>query len=273
MPPIYYKYRPINFHTEQLLRNQEIYFSFGHEYNDPFDSKVRIDPSGSVEEVLATLEETPIPEDTKLFLRRKFKNNEINPELHLHSVYEVAKTTIMSSCFSSEPANVLMWSHYADSHKGICIGLANISDEKIPAIKFDLGNAPSNSLTLKDGVFPVFEVKYDRDEITIWKPYHDDITTFIDAHTNKAKYWEYEKEHRIVLAYKEYKTKVLRFDRRFLRELYLGARISVPGKTKVLEIVKDEYLNKNIPVRVFQTKISAKRFELDIEEIDMNNAF
>jgi hypothetical protein len=136
MPPIYYKYRPINFHTEQLLRNQEIYFSFGYEYNDPFDSKVRIDPSASVEEVLATLEETPIPENTKLFLRQKFKNNEIHPELHLHSVYEVAKTTIMSSCFSSEPANVLMWSHYADSHRGICIGLANISDEKVPAIKF-----------------------------------------------------------------------------------------------------------------------------------------
>jgi hypothetical protein len=166
-----------------------------------------------------------------------------------------------------------MWSHYADSHKGICIGLANVSNEEYPAIKFDLGNIPGDPPTLENGVFPAFKVKYDRDEIIVFKPYQDDISTFMDAHTNKAKFWKYEKEHRILLAYKKYKTKVLRFDRRFFRELYLGARISVPDKTRVLEIVEDEYLKKNIPVRVFQTKISTQKFKLDIEEINMNSAF
>lgn len=267
MPPIYYKYRPINEYSEKLLRKQKIFFSFGYEYIDPFDSKVKIDTSGNIEDILNVLESTSLPPDIKDSIRNKILNNEITPEKLLFTAYEVAKKTIMSSCFSSDSLNVLMWSHYADSHKGICLGFANIRNEEYPALKFDLGNVPGDPPTLENGVFPITKVNYDTNEIIRWKPFQNDISVFMDAHTNKAKYWEYEKEHRIILAFKEYGTKILCFDRRFLKEVYLGTRIEKADKLKYIEIIKDEYLKKGLPVRVFQTLLSESRFELEMEEI------
>jgi hypothetical protein len=267
MPEIYYKYRPVNEFLEKLLRQQELYFSFGYEYNDPFDSKVKIEISASKEEILNELESTPLQPDIKEFIRKKILNNKIEPEQYLLAAYETAKRTIMSSCFSTENLNVLMWSHYADSHKGICLGFANVSSEKFPALKFDLGNVPGDPPTLANGVFPIIKVNYDTNEIIRWRPFHNDISIFMDAHTNKAKYWEYEKEHRIILAFKEYRSKILRLDRKFLREVYFGARISKADKEKFINIIKDEYLKDGISVKVFQTLLSEKRFELDTEEV------
>ncbi len=47
MPSIYYKYRKLDQYGESLLRSQQVYFSFGSEYNDPFDSKVVIDTTAN----------------------------------------------------------------------------------------------------------------------------------------------------------------------------------------------------------------------------------
>lgn len=252
-----------------MLNQQEVYFSFGHEYNDPFDSKVRIYFSSSEKDVLNRLETTPLPLETKESIRSSILSKKLKPEQYLWAAYEVAKTTIMSSCFSEDNLNVLMWSHYADSHKGVCLGFANVSKETIPAMKFDLGKVPGDLPTLKNGVFPLTKVNYDTNEIIRWEPFNNDISIFMEAHSNKAEYWQYEKEHRIILPYKEYQTKILRFDKRFLREVYFGAKISEIDKKNYLAIIQDQYIAEGIPVKAFQIKLSELHFDLEFEEISI----
>lgn len=267
MPKIFYKYKPINQFTDRLLNQQEVYFAFGHEYIDPFDSKVRICFSSSEKDILNKLDTTPLPLETKESIRSSILSKKLKPEQYLWAAYKVAKTTIMSSCFSEDNLNVLMWSHYADSHKGICLGFANVSTETVPAMKFDLGEVPGDPPTLKNGVFPLTKVNYDTNEIIIWEPFKNDISIFMEAHTKKAKYWQYEKEHRIILPYKEYQTKILRFDKRFLREIYFGAKVSEIDKAKYLAIIQDQYIAEGIPVKAFQIKLSELHFDLKFEEI------
>ncbi len=67
--------------------------------------------------------------------------------------------------------NVLMWSHYADSHKGFCIGLRNVSSETYPALKFDFGEVAGDPATVENGVLVIRQVEYDRTELIVWKPY------------------------------------------------------------------------------------------------------
>ncbi len=59
-----YKYRQDNDHTLQILKNQELYFSFVIDFNDPFDCRVMVDWNGSDENnwrALAEREYIPEP--------------------------------------------------------------------------------------------------------------------------------------------------------------------------------------------------------------------
>ena len=87
---------------------------------------------------------------------------------HFESI--IADTRIY--CLVPEPDSILMWTHYADSHKGICL-------------EFAVDN-------------PVFQqaapIKYKRN-YPVWAPgIHDDLGDFL---LTKAEDWSYEKEYRI----------------------------------------------------------------------------
>jgi hypothetical protein len=120
---VFYKYRPANEFAIALLEDQEIKFSYADEYNDPFDSKLIINVDSTTDIVLKCLEKTPIPEQNKKHIRERIRSGEITGDEYLRVAYKTAESTIMSTCFSGNSDSLLLWSHYADSHKGICVGI------------------------------------------------------------------------------------------------------------------------------------------------------
>lgn len=82
-----FKYKSFNINILDSLTNNYLYFSSLNELNDPLD--------------------IPLLEMSKLDI---YKNLEINID------------DIKIFCTSFNNNNTLMWSHYTDSHKGICIG-------------------------------------------------------------------------------------------------------------------------------------------------------
>ncbi|EHH0850194.1 DUF2971 domain-containing protein, partial [Vibrio vulnificus] len=84
-----YKYFAYNENSLSSLLNYELWASKPTEFNDPFDS-------------LLTIE---------------FSNNNIT---ELFKNYTQSKAVC---CFSKNMDSILMWSHYADSHKGFCIAI------------------------------------------------------------------------------------------------------------------------------------------------------
>jgi len=191
------------------------------------------------------------------------------------AAYETAKRTIMSSCFSTKSDNLLLWSHYAESHKGICVGIRNCSSTQIPGMKFnirddDLNPGPISSGVYESGVFPVHKVNYSDSGIVEWEVYKNDIQIFMDAHTTKAKCWEYEDEYRLLLPRSAFCSRILNFDPRFLVEIYFGCCIETEFQTKVQEVLKECYLDKGIGVKVFQMISSKKNFALEKIELVIN---
>lgn len=265
---VFYKYRPADKFAIALLEDQEIKFSYAEEYNDPFDSKLIINVDSTTDSVLQCLERSPIPEQNKKHIRERIRRGEITGDEYLQLAYKAAERTIMSSCFSGNPDSLLLWSHYADSHKGICVGIRDCSSTEISAMKFDVeGCCTSPDDPHYSGLFPVYEVNYSDDGIVEWNAFDDDIKIFIDAHRNKAKCWKYEDEYRIIVPKNSFKSQILPFDPRFLVEVYFGCCIDSYFRSKAIEIIKERYMEKGIMVRVFQMVRSKTLFDLEKQEV------
>ena len=127
-----YKYRAFNKYSLQSLINEVVWFSTPASFNDPFDCGIHVDEQKMEESVRAAVEEAyskagkstdQIPpgkleaqeEDKQAF--QKFRS----------SVYDLFQSAgIFSlSCIDND---ILMWSHYADSHRGFCIEYSRTPD-------------------------------------------------------------------------------------------------------------------------------------------------
>lgn len=132
-PTRLYKYRslagPAARWTEAIVRKNELFFATRRHFNDPFDCRPCF-----VTKASATQKQK--------FLRGVLKSGGYPPatthsklakELIDHPAYEDALNDAIQHvedrldnqtgilCLSKQPDNILMWSHYADSHQGICL--------------------------------------------------------------------------------------------------------------------------------------------------------
>ena len=98
------------------------------------------------------------------------------------------------ACFSEDVQSILMWSHYADSHRGF-------------ALEYDFRSTLNEPLP-RVGLYPVIysEERYDASAYLTWalltvmsiKAFNPDISANIKAALYKSKHWEYEKEWRMI---------------------------------------------------------------------------
>src|ERR1700739_1359306 len=137
IPDILYKYRDwTNEYHRELLLNRELYFSSANQFNDPFDAAL---PFKYNESQLT---------DDNIFLKHiqllKFQQpGKTDGEYHSIAyeqqrkgllkdyVYRESLTDITIEninkkfgivSLTGESNNFLMWSHYSNSHSGLCIG-------------------------------------------------------------------------------------------------------------------------------------------------------
>lgn len=167
--------------------------------------------------------------------------------------------------------SILMWSHYADNHKGVCVEL-NMAHAVI-----DLGNKTYGNIIHNLGL----DVHY---KDLIGKPdYFKDNINYLEYQiTTKGKDWEYEQERRLYIIdpspqhmafpfkpdkNKTYDWKILRVYPRLRGEsfeaVYLGAKMSDEDKQKIIHAAKK--INKNI--KIYQMNINPAAFKLDAAEV------
>jgi Protein of unknown function (DUF2971) len=150
-------------------------------------------------------------------------------------------------CFSEDKSDVLQWSHYADRHKGICLGFdVSGGQEKFGRVTYVIDRLP-------------FPEKLDVD--FSWK-----------LLTTKSKDWGYEKEWRVFLELKdsvwnEDAGRMLYFadfgPELVLQEIIFGAA----SKTPVSDVLQ---AMGGYPetVRVSRMRLSCDRFELQEYPVD-----
>ena len=196
VPAMLYKYRPFNERTLKSLADNTLWFPSPDTFNDPFDGFVAVPKKRQYEAFKTRLGQNQ-------YVGNPFGDCEITTAL-LDIVKSDGTATAISAsslpefkaedelekrtksrgvfCASAADDNILMWSHYAAEHRGLCIGY-EIDYEK---------------LTFAD----VFEVKYlESDDRDVLEP--DDLvdagTAIRKLLTIKSHHWGYEKEWRLVL--------------------------------------------------------------------------
>jgi hypothetical protein len=129
MPSFLYRYRPFSpDRLKQIIIESRLYFTPPKDFNDPFDCKPFMNLAGPQSELDEFFTHQAIakyegnPSDI-----RRLVQSECGPHVNLSKKVEAVsnlwhETFTMGICCFSEPKdNILMWSHYADCHRGVCL--------------------------------------------------------------------------------------------------------------------------------------------------------
>ncbi len=273
VPQILYKYRSwSDVYHKRLLTNCELYFPSPLKFNDPFDSCVALTPYGSKSDILLLGIELlrtqnpgmPYKEALKrakiVNKEQNYRNEEMIKEQHrqmLESNYGVCSLT-------SDFDNLVMWSHYSNSHEGFCIGLD--VDLLVHDIYRQIPDySPDKLFLLCD------EVIYYTDYPELWyklAPKNNDTRTIDEIYREalqplfaKSKQWEYEKEWRLITFQRNDLT--LTFFTPAIKSIYLGCKMIAKHRAEILTIIEHRYPG----LQVYQMKMKAKEFGLDYEQI------
>ena len=159
---------------------------------------------------------------------------------------EKMKNLFLVGCLCTSYKNRLMWSHYADSHKGFCIeyDFSEPEDEvlsKIPLPVFYSENRP---------LVP-WKAAIDNSVENMEESYAEIMMGLL----TKDKEWEYENEWRILIGTTE--DSELAMPK--VSCIYLGASIEKENRDKIVAIAKKQ----NIPVK--QMKVDRGAYDLHAE--------
>jgi len=250
-PEILYKYRSLsgdNFgFTRDIFLKNELYFPHPDEINDPFDCKIppsfkKISKKLLIDKI-TEIESKPDKFKFDPFVIELAKNGVISNNLEtitetLQSKYNekhLQNVGILS--LSEEKFDIRMWSHYSNSHKGICIGFNWI---KLYVI-FNGTHLHADNVK-----YPKFN------QYPVWNPFIDDPQEEINKlYFTKSLDWSYEKEWRIV--FPEKGGTAQNFNPNAIVSVHLGCHINKEHKEnvinwclqrkqkpKIYEITKDE---------------------------------
>ncbi|RHX83575.1 DUF2971 domain-containing protein [Leptospira stimsonii] len=121
-----FKYRGINEFSFKLILDNEFYFAKPSEFNDPFDSRTKTIYQGTFDDWYNWLRYTVGEEEAKAEkLAKEFEHKYIDDSMLGDAKKDDNRNRIL--CLSKTPSNILMWAHYADQHKGFCLGFESIA--------------------------------------------------------------------------------------------------------------------------------------------------
>lgn len=232
MPKSLFRFRSCDDMHIDAFENDSIYAVTADSFNDPYDTLQRYDMDGIRQYVnrvmsIEGLEQLKaffaqgydFADEVKMMLPEKVWENlksglQTTKDLSsLKDRIEASKEQVLLSisvlfpilssfgkrfstiaCFSEDVKSILMWSHYADSHKGF-------------ALEYDFRHMMTKPLE-RGMLYPVVysDERYDASVYITWQFMHvlgfhsknPDITAFSKIAVHKSKVWEYEREWRII---------------------------------------------------------------------------
>lgn len=183
--------------------------------------------------------------------------------------------------FSEDPCDSLMWSHYADEHRGFCVEY-NINlieqDNFILNHLFPVVYSPKRRIkkNIAEVAQELKQLSRDREDNN--EPdFNENLDDCMALFLSKGEMWAYEREWRIVFTQEqvydidddELNRNIISFD--YATGIYLGYRIERTIEENILEIV--QRINKkrkdsHLPyVKVYKMKMKPDSYELDISDI------
>ena len=286
--PFFYQYRPINDRLIENLSNHQIFFNDPRKFNDPFDSQYNIYLEGERTQFLSFFDSygyihikfrnlcNDEEEDDGLaepdfvigpneLLTDSFKNGKVQQDGNLirsTPLWEeqIDEIKLPTACFSTDCGNILMWSHYANYHKGVCLIYKSEGDdyriklgtryEKFQIVKYN-ENVPESVNFLNA----------------------DEKKKIIDFVLTKSPCWCYEKEYRIILSDAKDKYKIEKYEKKYLAGIIFGLKVNYCDAHRVYKTIVENY---GIDFKFFKTvqevvnekdKEDVKKYAIQVNEI------
>lgn len=259
-PAHFYRYRSLRDkdaeYVERTICHSELYFPKPSSFNDPFDCRPSFSFEASIEEI-TSYKQRLIKKDHPNLNReqrrkgagselRDWERNARNPEIlkrfrELHTERITEQIGVL--CLSEVKDDILMWSHYGDSHRGVCLEF--------------------------DGHFKFFanaqEVKYPsiRPRINPFRQTPDQMMEI--ALLTKAEHWTYEQEWRLIQYTKG--PGVYAFPSAALTAVIVGAQIAPRDEEKIVGWAK----RRANPIKLYRTSPCDTTFSLKIEELHIDH--
>lgn len=221
-PKSLFKFTKISEYTYSSLINKATFFSKAIDLNDPFEFDIDFDSNPSeYEKAILGITDSEEGEKLKEFL----------DETKAQLTNMLDRNRILS--LSSSPYELLMWSHYADEHKGICIEY----DRENCDLLMDKEHCqkviyPNINEKTKIKLLPlIFENNEQRDF----------LNTIIFA--RKASSWKYENEWRVVLEDTKKTNVQLLLNSIQIKSITFGLRTASHHKQAIYNMIKKIYDN------------------------------
>ncbi len=255
VPQPLYKYRQWNElcvdqqYQKKILTENEVYLSSANQFNDPFDAAIpfRFKPEqmtpvnifSKLHQIGRSLE----PKISEEELLQKCYNQQYSGHFENGSYWRAsyeedikAYNTFGILSLTSKMNNLLMWSHYANSHRGFCVGLD----------KYKLREALEGTL---EPINYSEEVPY----IDLFKNDQEDRTNLL---LTKSSEWKYEDEYRLIKSFSSRTAYKLPNDA--ILEIYLGLKMPEVEREEIVKLAKVKFPK----AKLFQSTVLLERFEL-----------
>lgn len=242
-PRILYKFRSPDEFTKKLIQNSAIYHSSPLNFNDPFDCQLTIDTTNTFAELVDFITRNN-PGFKLKEARAQAKSWQQHPVEFRRFINAAARTAFSRhgvSSYALNPDSLLMWSHYANSHRGVCL-------------KFDV---------LEDvrPFSPLFPVQYEETYPVLNHIRTNNGAVVTRLLTTKGKQWEYEEEWRVV---KMAETGNHGFAPRALKEIIFGVNAQPKFIDDIVALVKG---NNKYEVTLTRAYVSKTQFKLNFRAL------
>ncbi len=152
-------------------------------------------------------------------------------------------------CLTPFPDRMLMWSHYGDQHRGVCVG-------------FD-GDLLSSMVPINDKQNPL-HMRPKKVIYTSTRPSGDDT----DALLKKSVEWSYEDEYRIISRSQsgtpEWGPGIWNISPSVIKEIVIGAEMAPEDKKLITDFIRE----KRSDIAIKQAVLHAKDFQIVIDPFD-----
>jgi len=245
-----YKYQSYNQYLFNLLINCEFWMSPPDKLNDPFEGDFRVKEikkfqnEPTIKRLLEYSKKNLLDE---LVFAENLKEAQNDINVLSNFLYEYVNSQIRSkygiTCFSRNRSSVRMWSHYADSHKGVC--LIFDEDKLISDINMKIYSSKLMDVHYSQSLPFIDIINHDSDQDNYEYIGISNDNSFL---FNKQKSWKYENEVRLVIDsnFETFPDRRMKFSKDSLVGIILGARIQNDNKTALDRLFENKDLYNGI---------------------------
>lgn len=180
-PQTFYKYLTYGDWFYNFLAGKSIKFSSRSEFNDPLDCRAALKDKEFETAIIdyeMRLKIRGVPKETRSEKIKKYRESGSDRLKRFANYIDKILDKVGVLCVTEEWDNFLMWSHYADHHRGVCVGFKSDVDIFKTALKIKY--EPDRPILVMPDALSNMEALYNANYLT------------------KAKSWERELEWRIL---------------------------------------------------------------------------